>query len=34
MLNRPPKVLLTALAILQAYHFTEESRILEFISEV
>ncbi|KAF3012740.1 hypothetical protein E8E15_004199 [Penicillium rubens] len=34
MLNRPPKVLLTALATLQAHHFTEESRILEFISEV
>lgn len=34
MLNRPPKVLLTALATLQAHHLTEESRILEFISEV
>ncbi|CAG7935684.1 unnamed protein product [Penicillium nalgiovense] len=34
MLNRPPKVLLTALATLQAHYFTEESRILEFISEV
>lgn len=34
MLNRPSKVLLTALATLQAHHFTEESRILKFISEV
>ncbi|OQE69716.1 hypothetical protein PENNAL_c0129G06796 [Penicillium nalgiovense] len=34
MLNRPPKVLLTALATLQAHYFTEESRILEFISEL
>ncbi|KAJ9481399.1 hypothetical protein VN97_g12081 [Penicillium thymicola] len=34
MLNRPPKDLLTTLATLQAHHFTEESRILEFISEV
>ncbi|KAJ6081409.1 hypothetical protein N7499_006283 [Penicillium canescens] len=34
MLNRPPKVLLTALATLQAHHFTEDSRVLEFISEV
>ncbi|KAJ6003697.1 hypothetical protein N7522_006389 [Penicillium canescens] len=33
MLNRPPKVLLTALAALQAHHFTEDSRVLEFISE-
>jgi nucleoside phosphorylase len=34
MLNRPPKVLLTALATLQAHHFTENSRVLDFISEV
>ena len=34
MLNRPPKVLLTALASLQAHHFTEDSRVLEFISDV
>ncbi|CAG8003001.1 unnamed protein product [Penicillium nalgiovense] len=34
MLNRPPKVLLTALATLQAHHFTEDSRVLEFISDV
>ncbi|KAJ6125876.1 hypothetical protein N7471_010369 [Penicillium samsonianum] len=34
MLNRPPKVLLTALATLQAHHFTEDSQVLEFISEV
>ncbi|KAJ5335743.1 uncharacterized protein N7506_005679 [Penicillium brevicompactum] len=33
MLNRPPKVLLTALTTLQAHHFTEDSRVLEFISE-
>lgn len=34
MLNRPPKVLLTALAALQAHHFTEDSRVLKFISDV
>ncbi|CAG8293488.1 unnamed protein product, partial [Penicillium salamii] len=34
MLNRPPKVLLTALATLQAHHLTEDSRVLEFISEI
>ncbi|KAJ5201210.1 hypothetical protein N7449_006013 [Penicillium cf. viridicatum] len=34
MLNRPPKVLLTTLATLQAHHFTEDSRVLEFISEI
>ncbi|KAJ5335793.1 uncharacterized protein N7506_005729 [Penicillium brevicompactum] len=34
MLNRPPKVLLTALTTLQAHHLTEESRVLEFISEI
>ncbi|CAG7953415.1 unnamed protein product [Penicillium nalgiovense] len=33
MLNRPPKVLLTALVTLQAHHFTEDSRVLEFISD-
>jgi nucleoside phosphorylase len=33
MLNRPPKTLLTALSTLQAYHFTEDSRVLEFISD-
>ncbi|KAJ5313205.1 uncharacterized protein N7443_000089 [Penicillium atrosanguineum] len=34
MLNRPPKVLLTALATLQAYHLTEDSRVVEFISNI
>jgi nucleoside phosphorylase len=34
MLNRPPKVLLTTLATLQAHHFTENSRVLDFISRV
>jgi nucleoside phosphorylase len=34
MLNRPPKILLTALATLQAHHLTENSRILEFISNI
>ncbi|KAJ5147913.1 hypothetical protein N7526_001265 [Penicillium atrosanguineum] len=34
ILNRPPKVLLTALATLQAYHFTEDSRTVEFISNM
>ncbi|KAJ5810239.1 uncharacterized protein N7503_002457 [Penicillium pulvis] len=34
MLNRPPKVLLTALATLQAHHFTDDSRVLEFISDI
>ncbi|CAI7639609.1 unnamed protein product [Penicillium glandicola] len=34
MLNRPPKVLLTALATLQAHHFTEDSRVFEFISDI
>ncbi|OOQ89534.1 hypothetical protein PEBR_07820 [Penicillium brasilianum] len=34
MLNRPPKVLLTALATLQAHHLTEESRVVEFISNI
>ncbi|KAJ5588722.1 hypothetical protein N7537_011400 [Penicillium hordei] len=34
MLNRPPKVLLTALATLQAHHFTADSRVFEFISEI
>ncbi|KAJ5151485.1 uncharacterized protein N7482_010737 [Penicillium canariense] len=34
MLNRPPKVLLTALATLQAHHLTEESRVVEFISHI
>ncbi|KAK9857927.1 hypothetical protein MYU51_020317 [Penicillium brevicompactum] len=29
MLNRPPTVLLTILATLQAHHFTEDSRVLE-----
>ncbi|KAJ5319625.1 uncharacterized protein N7506_012329 [Penicillium brevicompactum] len=31
MLNRPPQVLLTTLATLQAHHLTEDSRVLEFI---
>lgn len=34
MLNRPPKILLTALATLQAHHLTEDSRVLEFISSI
>ncbi|KAJ5904683.1 uncharacterized protein N7473_001599 [Penicillium subrubescens] len=34
MLNRPPKVLLTALATLQAHHLTEDSRIVEFVSNL
>ena len=34
MLNRPPKVLLTALATLQAHHFTDDSRVFEFISDI
>ncbi|KAJ5389767.1 uncharacterized protein N7496_000835 [Penicillium cataractarum] len=34
MLNRPPKVLLTALATLQAHHLTEDSRIVEFVSDL
>ncbi|KAJ5642325.1 hypothetical protein N7490_006325 [Penicillium lividum] len=34
MLNRPPKALLTALATLQAHHFTEDSRVIEFISNI
>ncbi|KAJ5781526.1 uncharacterized protein N7518_010009 [Penicillium psychrosexuale] len=34
MLNRPPKVLLTALTTLQAHHLTEDSRVPEFISEI
>ncbi|KAJ5642527.1 hypothetical protein N7490_006527 [Penicillium lividum] len=34
MLNRPPKVLLTALATLQAHHLTEDSRVVEIISNI
>jgi nucleoside phosphorylase len=34
MLNRPPKVLLSALATLQAHHLTEGSQVLEFISNI
>ncbi|KAJ5661394.1 uncharacterized protein N7477_009010 [Penicillium maclennaniae] len=34
MLNRPPKVLLTALATLQAHHLTEDSRITGFVSNL
>ncbi|KAJ5823330.1 hypothetical protein N7447_005670 [Penicillium robsamsonii] len=34
MLNRPPKVMLTALATLQAHHLTEDSRIVEFVSNL
>lgn len=34
MLNRPPKVLLTALATLQAHHLTEDSRVQEFLSSI
>ncbi|KAJ6088404.1 hypothetical protein N7486_009665 [Penicillium sp. IBT 16267x] len=32
ILNRPPKILLTALTTLQAHHLTEDSRIVEFVS--
>jgi nucleoside phosphorylase len=34
MLNRPPKILLTALATLQANHLVEDSRIVEFVSNL
>jgi nucleoside phosphorylase len=34
MLNRPPKVLLTALATLQAHHLTEDSRIVQIVSDL
>ncbi|KAL4937305.1 hypothetical protein BDV06DRAFT_215976 [Aspergillus oleicola] len=34
MLNRPPKVLLTALATLRAYHLTEDSQVPEFLSNI
>ncbi|KAF4769135.1 hypothetical protein HAV15_008620 [Penicillium sp. str.  len=34
MLNRPPKTLLTALATLQAYHLTEDSQVIGFISNM
>lgn len=34
MLNRPPKVLLTALTTLQAYHYTEDSQVPEFVSNI
>ncbi|KAJ5712278.1 hypothetical protein N7493_008746 [Penicillium malachiteum] len=30
ILNRPPEILLTTLATLQAHHLTEDSRVLEF----
>lgn len=34
MLNRPPKIMLTALTTLRAHHYTGGSRISEFISDV
>jgi nucleoside phosphorylase len=34
MLNRPSKVLLTALATLQAHHLTEDSQIVGFVSNL
>ena len=34
MLNRPPKILLTALSKLQAHHLTEDSRVLELCSNI
>jgi nucleoside phosphorylase len=34
MLNRPPKILLTALATLQAHHLTEDNRVYEFFSNI
>ncbi|KAF7174380.1 hypothetical protein CNMCM5623_007084 [Aspergillus felis] len=34
MLNRPPQVLLTALTTLRAQHFTEDSRVVEFASNI
>jgi nucleoside phosphorylase len=34
MLNRPPKVLLTALSTLQAHHLTEDSQVVGFVSNL
>ena len=34
MLNRPSKVLLTALATLQAHHFTDDGQVVEFVSNL
>ncbi|KUL91264.1 hypothetical protein ZTR_01469 [Talaromyces verruculosus] len=34
ILNRPPQILLTALSKLQSNHFTEGSRIADFLAEV
>ncbi|KAJ5761735.1 uncharacterized protein N7511_005117 [Penicillium nucicola] len=34
MLNRPPKILLTALATLQGVHLMQDSRVVEFISKI
>lgn len=34
MLHRPPRILLTALATLQAHHLMEESRVTELISNL
>jgi nucleoside phosphorylase len=34
MLNRPPRVLLAALTMLQAHHLTEDSRFPNFLSDI
>lgn len=34
MLHRPPRFLLTALTILQAHHLTENSRVVDFVSDI
>ncbi|KAB8202234.1 hypothetical protein BDV34DRAFT_157380 [Aspergillus parasiticus] len=34
MLNRPPKILLAALNTLEAYHFTKDSQVVEFASNI
>ncbi|KAJ5738113.1 hypothetical protein N7493_001268 [Penicillium malachiteum] len=34
MLDRPPKVLLTAIATLQAHHLIEDTRVVEFITSI
>ena len=34
ILNRPPKVLLAALATLQAHHLTEDSQVIDFLSDL
>ena len=34
MLNRPPKIMLTALTTLRAHHYAEGSRVTEFLSNI